>query len=1008
MSLLHFPSNPTVGQQYANANGIVYTWDGVKWLGAVTGSTISTIGYGTYTVSVNTAGNFVIPAGAIIEHADGSPAEFPGGTLINGPYRFTLTTSGSITLNGELFHSGGVIQSSTPPVPASTSTLWYDIGSGRSYVYYDGTWVDAAPEPSVPTHISAFTNDLGYITSTNTLVNGNQSIALDGSQGLQLNNVQYIYANSTGTAIDIYTGGTNYSEVWLFDNGPVQINTNGETHSWSFNTDGSTSLPGSLNYQVPGLGGSGHFDINSYYPVKITTGDSVDVAYSTWTFGWNGILELPGSLTGDPVVIQGAPITITISDNSGLVWGGALGTYTRLNGQTPPKWAPANYNPSSDSSITYDGGWQLNNPNFSHPLYVNTGTLTNPLTTWNPDTQFGLGSGNPVGTYTYNTWTFGLTTNSGNAGITFPDSSIQYTAWTGTVDYSNVTNAPVVDSTGTTVFNVVSATTIYINGQPVSGGTTSTLVSGTYTFAVSSTGSVTLNGVSFSSHGAQGTTGAQGTAGSNGTNGAQGTTGSTGSQGTAGSIGTNGTQGTTGAQGTAGSIGTNGTQGTTGAQGTAGTNGVQGVQGISGSASLNNLSTSISFTNTGVNPPSFVTTSTGVKISYYQQESPTTVDYATGIEPGGLWTSIPSATSNYAFKWYGGTSTLATLTGTGTFITNTLNVSNQITTPAGSNANLVLNPDGLADVIVTTSTQILMYATNTSISTTTGALVVTGGVGVGGNVTANKFVGDGSSLTNVTVTQQANIVGVQPNVTLVAGNYSYLFDNTGTFTMPVDGDIVMPGTNSILSVNGTTLLGGAAQVVGYYSTLGIKYPGGSTQYGMTLRPAADNTNAITFLNAAGTNIGSITQTTSTVLFNMPNRPAFRVYGAGTTNNLSTTVNTNGILNGNNYAVDYQQGTALNTSTGVFTAPLAGLYSIHLVARVTSNSAGQSQVTVIKNNGLGSQANQAMWETGPNPSVNHFGVSTIAKLAVGDTLVAKVTLGSINFDANDNWSVAYIG
>jgi len=803
MSLLHFPSNPTVGQQYANANGIVYTWDGVKWLGAVTGSTISTIGYGTYTVSVNTAGNFVIPAGAIIEHADGSPAEFPGGTLINGPYRFTLTTSGSITLNGELFHSGGVIQSSTPPVPASTSTLWYDIGSGRSYVYYDGTWVDAAPEPSVPTHISAFTNDLGYITSTNTLVNGNQSIALDGSQGLQLNNVQYIYANSTGTAIDIYTGGTNYSEVWLFDNGPVQINTNGETHSWSFNTDGSTSLPGSLNYQVPGLGGSGHFDINSYYPVKITTGDSVDVAYSTWTFGWNGILELPGSLTGDPVVIQGAPITITISDNSGLVWGGALGTYTRLNGQTPPKWAPANYNPSSDSSITYDGGWQLNNPNFSHPLYVNTGTLTNPLTTWNPDTQFGLGSGNPVGTYTYNTWTFGLTTNSGNAGITFPDSSIQYTAWTGTVDYSNVTNAPVVDSTGTTVFNVVSATTIYINGQPVSGGTTSTLVSGTYTFAVSSTGSVTLNGVSFSSHGAQGTTGAQGTAGSNGTNGAQGTTGSTGSQGTAGSIGTNGTQGTTGAQGTAGSIGTNGTQGTTGAQGTAGTNGVQGVQGISGSASLNNLSTSISFTNTGVNPPSFVTTSTGVKISYYQQESPTTVDYATGIEPGGLWTSIPSATSNYAFKWYGGTSTLATLTGTGTFITNTLNVSNQITTPAGSNANLVLNPDGLADVIVTTSTQILMYATNTSISTTTGALVVTGGVGVGGTVTANKFVGDGSSLTNVTVTQQANIVGSQPNVTLVAGNYSYLFDNTGNFTMPSNGDIVMTGTNANLTVGGS-------------------------------------------------------------------------------------------------------------------------------------------------------------------------------------------------------------
>jgi hypothetical protein len=50
----------------------------------------------------------------------------------------------------------------------------------------------------------------------------------------------------------------------------------------------------------------------------------------------------------------------------------------------------------------------------------------------------------------------------------------------------------------------------------------------------------------------------------------------------------------------------------------------------------------------------------------------------------------------------------------------------------------------------------------------------------------------------------------------------------------------------------------------------------------------------------------------------------------------------------------------------------------------------------------------MWETGANPTINHFGVSTIAKLAVGDTLVVKVTTGSINFDANDSWAVAFIG
>jgi hypothetical protein len=127
-----------------------------------------------------------------------------------------------------------------------------------------------------------------------------------------------------------------------------------------------------------------------------------------------------------------------------------------------------------------------------------------------------------------------------------------------------------------------------------------------------------------------------------------------------------------------------------------------------------------------------------------------------------------------------------------------------------------------------------------------------------GNITAGNLIG------NISIT--GNVTGTSPNVSLVAGSYTWTFDNTGNVTLPTNGDVIMPGTNSILSAGGTTLLGGYSQVGGYYSTLGVKYPGAGTQFGMALQPTNDNTTAISFLNAAGNRIGAITQTSSTVKF----------------------------------------------------------------------------------------------------------------------------------------------
>lgn len=148
--------------------------------------------------------------------------------------------------------------------------------------------------------------------------------------------------------------------------------------------------------------------------------------------------------------------------------------------------------------------------------------------------------------------------------------------------------------------------------------------------------------------------------------------------------------------------------------------------------------------------------------------------------------------------------------------------------------------------------------------------------------------------------------------------------------------------------------------------------------------------------------GSLTITSGSIT--MPNRPAFRVTGAGGGKTAVTT------LSGSYLNVDYQQGSGWDNATGTFTAPIAGLYQVNVVVRTNSNSLGTiSQLIVYKNNTGGVTGTpQVMIEFGSNTTMNHAGGSTICKLAVGDTLKMVVAVGEISFDANDNFSIAYIG
>jgi hypothetical protein len=76
----------------------------------------------------------------------------------------------------------------------------------------------------------------------------------------------------------------------------------------------------------------------------------------------------------------------------------------------------------------------------------------------------------------------------------------------------------------------------------------------------------------------------------------------------------------------------------------------------------------IDFSNAGYAAPSMSSRSVGTKVVLYPNLSGTEVDYALGIEMNSLWYSIPQATTQFNYKWYAGTTHIASLGGTGNFL----------------------------------------------------------------------------------------------------------------------------------------------------------------------------------------------------------------------------------------------------------------------------------------------------------------------------------------------------
>jgi hypothetical protein len=255
-------------------------------------------------------------------------------------------------------------------------------GSSSQVLYGNGQWAATASSYG-NSNVAAFLENYGSntITTTGNVTTGlltvpasdngsivfsdngtdnNGSLKVDGGLNMIVRANSNFYVKQAGQDRLAITDGN--TDLMASTNVVIHSNKAGTENKWIFDNSGNLSLPGSVNYQVVGLGGNGHFDINSWYPVNISTGDGVNDAVSTWNFGYNGVLTFPGNFA--------TIFADTGANQLNINSGGDGGGYVTINATTD-----TGIGGSQNVSILTNFGGSSNSYIWN---FDNTGNLTTP------------------------------------------------------------------------------------------------------------------------------------------------------------------------------------------------------------------------------------------------------------------------------------------------------------------------------------------------------------------------------------------------------------------------------------------------------------------------------------------------------------------------------------------------------------------------------------------------------------------------------------------------------
>ena len=335
----------------------------------------------------------------------------------------------------------GYNASAAAPAATTTGSQWYNTLDGRTYVAYNGQWVDASPAvvPTPDTYLDEITIDGSTLN-----INGS-TLTISNTGTLLVNGAEVTGSGGSSTHIEYTDPTTDYvSTVDLtydfkvdVDDAHLDLNGNGY---WSIGSNNFNAKVFSTN------------DPGNQPTCVVVQADEED-----WTFGPLGMLTLPqGSIISEAI----GAISLRPAFASGPTQ--ALMIYPTIQDGNHVHLTAG----GGDTDLYLGNDDQFVKIDHSGTVVVGTySTATTSTWTFGTDGVLTLPAANPVirgggtgtdvtviattGTNTA-TWVF-----SANSSITFPDATVQRTAYTGATSTSTLVNGTStisLSSTGTVTF----------------------------------------------------------------------------------------------------------------------------------------------------------------------------------------------------------------------------------------------------------------------------------------------------------------------------------------------------------------------------------------------------------------------------------------------------------------------------------------------------------------------------------------------------------------------------